>query len=142
MEKNSIIFDDLKKESKTTFKWMLFLLSIAVVVPLFKFIKNGEMDYWYEIPLYVSCFVIAFSYYIYRKCYSINVFEDQIEIKTLFGKKKFTFSEVKRYKFRITKNHVYGIYTFYADKRKYKLITRYYEKLNRILENYNMKFDI
>lgn len=133
-----ILIDDMKKESKVWLIPMILFFLLSILCPIsVKLVYQGNDFSDRDLIFATLIFILIASYFLYGYLYAIKykvtVTTDKIILKTLFKNIQFNVSDIKNYYFkRYMKSVFYQFTIFYLD-RKVLINTRYYEELDKIL---------
>ncbi|MDE6585772.1 MAG: hypothetical protein K2K80_03730 [Clostridia bacterium] len=134
-----LLKDDWKKESERWLGIMIFCVLIGVggaLAVYFKAVTDTPLSDAVKLAIFFGV-MFLFSLYGYLYCilYKIEVYEDRVIRKSLFGTKEYLIQDLIPYTFKKYSN-VSELYEFKSKiyGKTVKIYTRYYEELDAILK--------
>lgn len=132
-----IIKDDFSKEKRKVIKefvgfYIVAVVLIVVCIAIFGWDKLSEKILTITMLTLISLVVFAFII-IYLNKYHLEVYEDRIELSTLFHKYTIYLNEITAFYYKKSEKSELDFVTITTKSKKINLYTRYGEQLNELL---------
>ena len=132
-----IIKDDFSKEKRKVIKefvgfYIVAVVLIVVCIAIFGWDKLSEKILTITMLTLISLVVFAFII-IYLNKYHLEVYEDRIELSTLFHKYTIYLNEITVFYYKKSEKSELDFVTITTKSKKINLYTRYGEQLNELL---------
>lgn len=132
-----IIKDDFSKEKRKVIKefvgfYIVAVVLIVVCIAIFGWDKLSEKILTITMLTLISLVVFAFII-IYLNKYHLEVYEDRIELSTLFHKYTIYLNEITAFYYKKSEKSELDFVTITTKSKKINLYTRYGEELNELL---------
>lgn len=132
-----IIKDDFSKEKRKVIKefvgfYIVAVVLIVVCITIFGWDKLSEKILTITMLTLISLVVFAFII-IYLNKYHLEVYEDRIELSTLFHKYTIYLNEITAFYYKKSEKSELDFVTITTKSKKINLYTRYGEQLNELL---------
>lgn len=132
-----IIKDDFSKEKRKVIKefvgfYIVAVVLIVVCIAIFGWDKLSEKILTITMLTLISLVVFAFII-IYLNKYHFEVYEDRIELSTLFHKYTIYLNEITAFYYKKSEKSELDFVTITTKSKKMNLYTRYGEQLNELL---------
>ena len=135
------IVDGMKKEAK----WYIFLTFFGYIVSILSFVNAYIQDKSLTDESHLLIFIFGLLFgsiglygWLYSFKYSLEITEEKILLKTLFGKKGIHFKDIIYYTCSRYRKSVFYQFNLFTEEKKILINTRYREDLETMLKNKNI----
>lgn len=146
---NIHITDNMKKEAKAGKVLTILGYTFAVLMPLsirlsqwlFNATKYTDRD---GLLFALSFFLLGslgLYYWLYAIKYKLAITETRISVRTLFRSFQIDLNEVTSYTCKRYKKSAFYQFTFFTQKGRFMISTRYRDELNSLLKKYDILVD-